>query len=105
MIKALPKMRGFKPPQRREFTIVNLKGLEQHFDAGTEVTPQGMVQSGLVRDLRLPIKVLGDGQVTKALKVSAHRFSVGAREKLQAAGGTTQLLEEARRPGRARRAS
>ena len=94
-IKAMPKIHGFTNPNPRLFSIVNLKRLEERFEAGVEVTPTRMVEAGLIRGLRLPVKVLGDGDLTKSLTVSAHSFSAGAREKLQAAGGTAQLLDDA----------
>lgn len=97
-IKAMPKLRGFTNPNPRRFAVINLKGLEARFEAGAEVTPQEMVQAGLVRDLHLPVKVLGDGDLSKALTVSAHAFSAGAKEKLEAAGGTVRVLAGARAP-------
>ncbi len=96
-IKGMPKKRGFRHPFPRTYALVNLKRLEERFQADDEVTPERLAQAGLIRDAALPVKVLGDGQVTKALTVSAHRFSAGAREKLLAAGGTLQDLPEARR--------
>ena len=96
-IKGMPKKRGFRPPFPRNYALVNLKRLEERFQANDEVTPETMVQAGLLRSADLYVKVLGDGEVTKALTVSAHRFSAGAREKLLAAGGTLQDLPEARR--------
>lgn len=95
-IKAMPKRHGFTNPNPRLFSIVNLKRLEERFEAGVEVTPTRMVEAGLIRGLGLPVKVLGDGELSKALTVSAHSFSAGAREKLQASGGTAQLLEDAK---------
>ena len=101
-IKGMPKKRGFTSPFPRTYALVNLKRLEERFQANDEVTPERLVQVGLLRDADLHVKVLGDGQVTKALTVSAHRFSAGAREKLLAAGGTLQDLPESRRRGKRR---
>ena len=101
-IKGMPKKRGFTPPFPRTYALVNLKRLEERFQANDEVTPERLVQVGLLRDADLPVKVLGDGQVTKALNVSAHRFSAGAREKLLAAGGKLEDLPDSRRRGKRR---
>jgi large subunit ribosomal protein L15 len=92
-IKALPKKRGFTNPNPHDFAVVNLKRLEERFQAGEEVTPSRMVEVGLVRGLRLPVKVLGDGELTKALTVTAHSFSAGALQKLQEAGGSAQIVD------------
>ncbi len=66
---------------------MNLHDLER-FEAGTEVTPELLQQSRLVRSLRRPVKVLARGELTKALTVKAHKFSVTAKEKIEAAGGS-----------------
>lgn len=102
--KAMPKMHGFTPPSPNPFVVVNLHRLESGFNAGDEINPTRLVQAGLLRDLRLPIKVLGDGEITKPLIVAAHRFSAAAREKLLAAGGTIQILDGATRNRRRERA-
>ena len=96
----MPKKRGFTSPFPQDYAIVNLRALEERFQAGDEVTPERMAQSGLIRNLRRPVKVLGKGEVTKSLTVAAHRFSAGAREKLLNAGGTPKELEELSHRGR-----
>ena len=101
-IKGMPKKRGFRPPFPRNYALVNLKRLEERFEANDDVTPERLVQVGLLRDADLPVKVLGDGEVTKALNVSAHRFSAEAREKLLAAGGKLEDLHDPRRRGKRR---
>src|ERR687893_1145303 len=73
---------------------VNLRDLEARFDAGAEVTPDSLREAGLATRREVPVKVLGDGEITKALTVHAHRFSKSAREKIEAAGGICQLIEE-----------
>ena len=93
--KAMPKLHGFTPPSPRLFALVNLRRLERDFQAGDEVTPERLVEAGLIRDLKLPVKVLGDGEITKPLTVAAHRFSAGAQKKLVEAGGAVQILDEA----------
>jgi large subunit ribosomal protein L15 len=71
---------------RVEYQAVNLRDL-QRFEAGTEVTPQLLRERRIVRSLRKPVKVLALGELTKPLTVKAHRFSMTAREKIEAAGG------------------
>jgi large subunit ribosomal protein L15 len=72
---------------------VNLHDLEERFDKGTEVTPDGLREVGLATRRNIPVKVLGQGELTKALTVHAHGFSKTAREKIEAAGGTCQLID------------
>ena len=88
--RRVPK-RGFHNPFREEFDVVNLDTLSERFDAGTEITPDVLKASGLVsRGQR--IKVLGRGDISKALTIRAHKFSGKAAEKIAAAGGTTEVL-------------
>lgn len=87
LIKRLPRRRGFTNIFRKEYSAVNLRDLER-FEAGTEVTPELLKQSGVVRSLRRPLKVLASGELTKALTVKAHKFSASAKEKIEAAGGS-----------------
>jgi len=87
LIKRLPRRRGFTNIFRKEYSAVNLRDLER-FEAGTEVTPELLKQSRVVRSLRRPVKVLASGELTKALTVKAHKFSVTAKEKIEAAGGS-----------------
>lgn len=87
LIKKLPHRRGFHNRFRVEYSPVNLDDLRR-FDAGTEVTPELMKAKGVLRSLRKPVKVLADGDLGKALTVRAHKFSLTAREKIEAAGGS-----------------
>src|SRR3990170_1605009 len=89
LIKRLPRRRGFTNIFRKEYSAVNLRDLER-FEAGTEVTPELLRQAGVLRTLRRPVKVLAAGELTKALTVKAHKFSVTARERIEAAGGAAQ---------------
>jgi large subunit ribosomal protein L15 len=73
---------------------VNLRDLEQRFDDGAEVTPDSLREAGLATRRDVPVKVLGQGDLSKALTVHAHGFSKSAREKIEAAGGTCQPIEE-----------
>jgi large subunit ribosomal protein L15 len=84
----LPKLKGFKNRNRVEFQVVNLDKLSQLFPEGGEVGVADLVAKGAVRD-SLPVKVLGDGELTVALQVSVHKFSKSAKEKISAAGGST----------------
>ena len=73
---------------------VNLADLEQRFDKGAEVTPESLRQSGLATRKGVPVKVLGQGELSKPLTVRAHAFSKSAREKIEAAGGSCQPIED-----------
>jgi large subunit ribosomal protein L15 len=73
---------------------VNLRDLEQRFDDGAEVTPDSLREAGLATRRDVPVKVLGQGDLSKAFTVHAHGFSKSAREKIEAAGGTCQPIEE-----------
>jgi large subunit ribosomal protein L15 len=72
---------------------VNIASLESRFDAGTEVTIELMKANGLATRKDIPVKVLAKGDLTKALTVHAHGFSAGARERIEAAGGTCTIVE------------
>jgi large subunit ribosomal protein L15 len=85
-----PKSKGFTNPFRVEYHVVNLEILEL-FDAGTEVTPESLRSHGLVAKRGL-VKVLGRGELTKALSVRAHGFSGAAIRAIEAAGGTTEVI-------------
>jgi large subunit ribosomal protein L15 len=87
----LPKLRGFKNPFRTEYQVVNLDRLSVLYPEGGDVTVEDLVAKGAVRDGHL-VKVLGTGELTAAVHVSAHRFSGTAREKIEAAGGSATVL-------------
>jgi large subunit ribosomal protein L15 len=78
---------------RTQTQPVNLRDLEARFDAGAEVTPDSLRERGLATRRRIPVKVLGQGELSKALTVHAHGFSKTAREKIESAGGTCVLIE------------
>lgn len=86
LVKKLPYRRGFTNPFRVEYSPVNLSDLER-FEAGAEVTPEALKAKGVLRSLRKPVKVLARGSLSKALTVRAHKFSLAARQKIEAAGG------------------
>ena len=92
LVLRLPYKRGFHNPFKKQFYIVNVEKLEE-FEAGAEVTPETMMAAGILRDLEVPVKLLGEGEISKALKVRVHTWSKSALEKIQAAGGTLGALE------------
>jgi large subunit ribosomal protein L15 len=83
-------------PHRRFMAAVNVRDLER-FDAGAEVTPQLLAEAGLIRNARVEVKILGQGELTMKLSVTAHAFSATAREKIEGAGGTVTALREPKR--------
>jgi len=88
--RRLPK-RGFNPLSRKEYALVNLRDLEL-FEVGSVVDIEALGKAGLVGQLKDGIKILGDGDLSKALTVKAHKFSQSAQEKIVAAGGTVEVL-------------
>jgi large subunit ribosomal protein L15 len=81
-------------PHRTKTVPVNLRDLERAFDDGADVTLETLVEKGLIRNTRTDVKVLGQGELKKKLKVTVHRFSRTAQEKIEAAGGTATALRE-----------
>ncbi|TNJ62197.1 50S ribosomal protein L15 [Paenibacillus hemerocallicola] len=90
LYRRLPK-RGFNNRFRTEYAIVNLSDLNQ-FSAGTEVTPELLLQTGVVKNPKDGIKILGNGELAVQLTVKANKFSQSAVEKIQAAGGKTEVI-------------
>lgn len=86
----LPK-RGFTNPFRQVYALVNLRELER-FEVGTVVTPELLLQKGIVKKLEAGVKILGDGDFSRALTVRAHRFSRSAVERIEAAGGKAEVI-------------
>ena len=89
--RRVPK-RGFNNPFRVEYAIVNLDTIAARFDAGSVVTPEALVEQGLVPSDRLRVKILARGDIGKALTIKAHKFSGKAAEKIAAAGGAAEAL-------------
>ncbi|WP_017932838.1 50S ribosomal protein L15 [Nocardioides sp. Iso805N] len=87
----LPKLKGFKNPFKVEFQVVNLDKISELFPEGGAVTPENLVTKGAVRKGE-PVKVLGQGDLTVKVEVSADAFSSSAKEKIEAAGGTITVL-------------
>jgi large subunit ribosomal protein L15 len=88
--RRLPK-RGFTPLSKKIYVLVNLRDLEL-FDAGSVVDLEALGKAGLVGQLKDGLKILGDGDLTRALTVRAHKFSKTAQAKIEAAGGTVEVI-------------
>ncbi|MSR64698.1 MAG: 50S ribosomal protein L15 [Verrucomicrobiae bacterium] len=96
LIRRIPK-RGFNNKEfRTEYAIVNVEHLNV-FDDGAEVTPDVLIEKGLIRSLLDGLKVLGDGELKKKLTIKAHKFSVAAQDKISKAGGQCQVIEVIKR--------
>lgn len=92
LIRKLPYRRGFRNPFRVEFREVNVRDLAD-FPAGSTVGPAEFETAGVLRGKTGPIKVLGEGDLTVRLTVRAHKFSAGARQKIESAGGSAETIE------------
>lgn len=90
LYRRLP-IRGFKPFRRVRYAVVNIGDLER-FESGAVVTPEELVRVRLLRNRSLPVKILGDGSLSKPLTVRAHKFSHSAAERIRAAGGQVEEL-------------
>ena len=90
LFRRLPK-RGFTNINRKEYAIVNLETLNR-FEDGTEVTPAMLVESGIIKAEKSGIKVLGNGQVERKLTVKASKFSQAAKDAIEAAGGSVEVI-------------
>jgi large subunit ribosomal protein L15 len=90
--RRMPKLRGFRNPNRVEYTVINVERLND-FDAGTTVTADDLRMRGLVKH-RGKVKVLGEGDIDRALTIKAHAFSLGAVEKIKAAGGSVEVIQD-----------
>lgn len=90
--RRLPVKKGFRNINHKEYAIVNLDDLQNLFDAGAEVTPEKLIETGIIPGLKDGIKILGFGELSKKLKVSAHKFSKSAQEAITKAGGEAITL-------------
>jgi len=98
--RRLPLFRGtrhrnpfqFHNIRKKTYALVNVEVLEEQFEAGTEISPESLMNSGLVRNLYSGLKILGDGELTKKFTVKAHKFSETAKAKIEAVGGTAELI-------------
>ena len=99
----LPYKRGFTNIWKTRYNVLNVGQLaDLELEASAELTPDSLLEMGLVRDPGLPLKVLGNGELGKAVRISAHKVSEGARQRIEAAGGTVTLLEESAPPKRSK---
>ncbi len=93
LVRRLPK-HGFVNPFRVEYAVVNLKALEGLANVD-QVTPQVLIDAGLVRRKTRPVKILGLGEIARPMVIQAHKFSKSALEKIQAAGGRAEVIPRA----------
>ena len=103
LVRRLPHLRGFNNIWRVEYSPINVERLNG-FKTGDEITPERLAAAGLIKSAAEPVKILGGGDLDRALNVKAHKFSASAREKILAAGGTVEelslsLAPESRAPG------
>lgn len=92
LVRRLPHKRGFYNPFKTRYAVVNLERLNKLFANGEQVTPQALHEKGAIKNLRWPVKILGEGELDKPLLVSAHAFSESALAKIQTAGGRVEVL-------------
>jgi large subunit ribosomal protein L15 len=90
LYRRIPK-RGFTNKFRKIFVVLNVRDLNR-FDEGSEVSPASLIEQGFVKNMRDGLRILGEGALEKKLTVRAHHFSSSAKEKIEAAGGTVEVL-------------
>ena len=93
LIMRLPSLRGFTNIFKTQYHAVNLDTILKMYPNGGDVSPGTLVETGVLKDQKLPLKVLGRGEINVNLKVSAHKFTKSAKEKIETAGGTIQVIE------------
>jgi large subunit ribosomal protein L15 len=91
LTRRVPKLRGFTPPNRKQYGVVNLSEIDSL--KGDQIGPEELRSVGLVRKRDTLVKILGEGEIGRAVTVSAHAFSSSARSKIEAAGGKANLIE------------
>ncbi len=91
LIKGLPMKRGFTNPFKIYYSLVKVESLDS-FEAGDRITPEELQRRGILRNLNQPVKIVGDGELSKPVTVAAHKFTRSAREKIEAAKGTVEEL-------------
>lgn len=92
--RRLPK-RGFTNIFKKQWLEISLAKIDANFNAGDEVTPEILHERGLIKKAKHDVVILGNGEITKSLKISAHRFTKTAIEKIEKAGGTASVIEKA----------
>lgn len=88
----MPYKRGFKNYFKQEYEVVNIRAIEE-FGLESPVTPESLMERGVIRTTKVPLKVLGDGELSTAVEFHAHKFSTSAREKIEAAGGRVEVID------------
>jgi len=91
LTRRIPK-RGFTNIFKKEYAIVNVGTLEERFEEGAAITPEVLIESGIIKDVKDGVKILGDGDLNKKFTVKAHKFSQSAIEKIQAVGGKAEVI-------------
>jgi len=91
LVRRLPFKRGFTNIWRVEYTEVNLDRLDK-FETGAQVSPEALYEAGIIKSANKPVVILARGDLDRKLTVKAHRFSTSARAKIEAAGGTVEVL-------------
>ena len=91
LFRRIPK-RGFPDPNSKVITGINVSVLEDRYNAGDEVTLESLLEKGIVRKLNDGVKILGNGELTKKLSVKVNAFSQSAKEKIEACGGTCEVI-------------
>lgn len=100
LYRRLPMLRGISNKShnigifRKEFAVVNVGSLAERFEADADVTPETLLASGLISKVLDGVKILGEGELDRPLKVRAHAFSASAREKIEGANGTVEVIGE-----------
>jgi large subunit ribosomal protein L15 len=92
IFKRMPFRRGFTNIFKTQYEVVNVKQLA-NLEADGPITPELLVERGVTRGPEFPVKILGEGEIDKAVTVRAHKFSASARSKIEAAGGTVEVIE------------
>jgi len=91
LMKRLPEKRGFTNIFKKDYALVKIGALSLF--TGTEpITPESLLEKGLLKNLKFPVKILGDGEITQTLTISAHKFSASARSKIESMGGQVKEL-------------
>jgi len=99
----LPYKRGFTNIWKTRYNVLNVAQLAVlEVDTNTELTPDSLLEMGVLRNSGLPLKILGNGELDKAIRVSAHKVSEGARQKIEAAGGSVTVIEDPKLPKRSK---
>jgi large subunit ribosomal protein L15 len=99
----LPYKRGFTNIWKTHYNVLNVAQLAVlELDKSAELTPDSLLAMGLLRNAELPLKILGNGEIDKAVRISAHKVSEGARQKIEAAGGTVTVIEVPNQPKRSK---